>query len=159
MTFCSPSNQTYEVLFNGESQSTGSLLEDFSPAVNPAAEIDDPEDFKPEDWVDTKRIADPEATKPEDWDDEEDGDWIAPMVPNPKCADAAGCGPWKQPMKKNPDYKGKWTAPYIDNPAYKGVWAPRKIKNPDYFEDKTPANFEPIGAVSTFLKDRFYSVC
>ena len=66
----SPSNQTYEVLFNGESQSTGSLLEDFSPAVNPAAEIDDPEDFKPEDWVDTKRIADPEAKKPEDWDED-----------------------------------------------------------------------------------------
>lgn len=38
--------------------------------------------------------------------------------------------------------------PYIDNPAYKGVWAPRKIKNPNYFEDKTPANFEPMGAVS-----------
>ena len=66
----SPSNQTYEVLFNGESQSTGSLLEDFSPAVNPDAEIDDPEDFKPEDWVDTKRIADPEAKKPEDWDED-----------------------------------------------------------------------------------------
>ena len=41
----------------------GSLLEDFSPAVNPPKEIDDPEDKKPEDWVDVKRIADPEATK------------------------------------------------------------------------------------------------
>jgi len=50
-------------------------------------------------------------------------------------------------MIKNPAYKGKWTAPYIDNPAYKGVWAPRKIKNPDYFEDKTPAKFEPMGAI------------
>jgi len=50
-------------------------------------------------------------------------------------------------MIKNPAYKGKWTAPYIDNPAYKGVWAPRKIPNPDYFEDKTPANFEPMGAI------------
>ena len=51
-------------------------------------------------------------------------------------------------MKKNPAYKGKWTPEFIDNPAYKGVWAPKKIANPDYFEDKTPANFEPIGAVS-----------
>ena len=51
-------------------------------------------------------------------------------------------------MKKNPDYKGKWSAPLIDNPAYKGVWAPRKIKNPDFFEDKTPANLEPMGGVS-----------
>jgi len=50
-------------------------------------------------------------------------------------------------MKQNPAYKGKWTAEYIDNPAYKGVWAPRKIANPKYFEDKHPANFEPLGAI------------
>ncbi|TDZ12938.1 Calnexin-like protein [Colletotrichum orbiculare MAFF 240422] len=178
-------NNTYIIQQNGEQVKTGSLLEDFSPAVNPPKEIDDAKDTKPEDWVDEARIADPEAKKPEDWDEEapfeivdeeatkpedwleeepltipdpeaqkpedwdeeEDGDWVAPTVPNPKCAEASGCGPWTKPMKKNPDYKGKWTAPYIDNPAYKGVWAPRKIKNPDYFEDKTPANFEPMGAI------------
>jgi calnexin len=39
------------------------------------------------------------------------------------------------------------SAPYIDNPAYKGVWAPKKIKNPNYYEDKTPANLEPMGAI------------
>lgn len=39
-----------------------------------------------------------EAKKPEDWDDEEDGDWEPPMVPNPKCAEASGCGPWERPM-------------------------------------------------------------
>ena len=38
-------------------------MEDFEPAVNPPAEIDDPEDKKPEDWVDTKRIPDPDAVK------------------------------------------------------------------------------------------------
>jgi calnexin len=179
-------NNTFAVQKNHETVREGSLLEEFTPAVNPEAEIDDPKDSKPEDWVDEARIPDPDAVKPEDWDeeapyeivdeeatkpedwlenepltvpdpeaekpadwdDEEDGDWIAPQVPNPKCADVAGCGPWSKPMTKNPAYKGKWTAPYIDNPAYKGVWAPRKIKNPDYFEDKTPANFEPMGAVS-----------
>jgi len=31
--------------------------------VNPPKEIDDPEDVKPSDWVDTKRIPDPEAVK------------------------------------------------------------------------------------------------
>ena len=41
----------------------GSLLEDFTPAVNPEKEIDDPDDKKPEDWVDTKRIPDPDAKK------------------------------------------------------------------------------------------------
>ncbi|KAH8884474.1 calnexin [Thozetella sp. PMI_491] len=178
-------NNTYVIQQNGEQVKTGSLLEDFAPAVNPEKEIDDPKDKKPDDWVDEARIADPEAKKPEDWDEnapyeivdeeatqpedwlvdepltvadpeaqkpedwdeEEDGDWLAPTVPNPKCSEASGCGPWTKPMKKNPDYKGKWTAPFIDNPAYKGVWAPRKIKNPDYFEDKTPANFEPMGAI------------
>ncbi|KAK0667387.1 Calreticulin family-domain-containing protein [Cercophora samala] len=178
-------NNTYSIGINGEQVKEGSLLEDFTPSVNPPKEIDDPKDKKPEDWVDEARIQDPdakkpddwdedapyeivdedatqpadwlvdepttipdpEAQKPEDWDDEEDGDWIAPTVPNPKCADVSGCGPWTKPMIKNPDYKGKWSAPYIDNPAYKGVWAPRKIKNPDYFEDKNPANFEPIGAI------------
>ncbi|KAI4122472.1 MAG: hypothetical protein LQ338_005797 [Usnochroma carphineum] len=178
-------DQTYEIRIDGEKMKNGSLLEDFTPSVNPEKEIDDPNDKKPEDWVDEARIADPEATKPEDWDedapyeildeeatkpddwledeptmipdpeaekpedwdDEEDGDWIPPSVPNPKCEEASGCGKWEPSMKKNPAYKGKWSAPYIDNPAYKGVWQPKKISNPDYYEDKNPANFEPMGAI------------
>ncbi|EFW18685.1 hypothetical protein D8B26_005506 [Coccidioides posadasii str. Silveira] len=112
-------------------------------------EIVDTEAKKPDDWLDDEpsSIPDPEAQKPEDWDDEEDGDWFAPTVPNPKCEEASGCGKWEPPMKRNPDYKGKWTAPLIDNPAYKGPWSPRKIANPDFFEDKKPANFEPMGAI------------
>jgi calnexin len=179
-------NNTFVIDIDGEQARTGSLLEDFLPAVNPAKEIEDPEDKKPEEWVDEARIPDPAATKPadwdedapyeipdenalkpedwlddepsmtpdpeaekpEDWDDEEDGDWAAPQIPNPKCSEVAGCGKWEKPMTKNPDYKGKWTAPYIDNPKYKGEWKARTIPNPKFFEDKTPANFEPIGAVS-----------
>ncbi|KAJ5777848.1 Calnexin [Penicillium odoratum] len=112
-------------------------------------EILDEEAEKPEDWLEDEptSIGDPEAEKPEDWDDEEDGDWVPPTVPNPKCADVSGCGEWTRPMKKNPDYKGKWSAPLIDNPKYKGPWAPRKIANPAYFEDKTPSNLEPMGAI------------
>ncbi|RAH72119.1 calnexin [Aspergillus aculeatinus CBS 121060] len=178
-------DQTFSILIDGEEAKSGNLLEDFSPAVNPEKEIDDPKDKKPSDWVDESKIADPEATKPEDWDedapyeivdedaekpedwledeptsipdpeaekpedwdDEEDGDWVPPTVPNPKCQEAAGCGPWTAPLIKNPAYKGKWTAPLVDNPAYKGPWAPRKIANPAYFEDKTPSNFEPMGAI------------
>lgn len=49
---------------------TGNLLEDFTPAVNPPTEINDPEDKKPEDWVDTPRISDPDAKKPDDWDED-----------------------------------------------------------------------------------------
>lgn len=115
-------------------------------------EILDEEATKPDDWLDDEplTIPDPEAEKPEDWDDDEDGDWIPPTVPNPKCEDVSGCGKWEKPTKKNPDYKGKWTPEYIDNPAYKGLWKPRKIPNPDYFEDKNPADFEPMGAVGDF---------
>ncbi|KAJ5638005.1 Calnexin [Penicillium lividum] len=112
-------------------------------------EILDEEAEKPEDWLEDEptSIGDPEAEKPEDWDDEEDGDWVPPTVPNPKCADVSGCGEWTRPMKKNPEYKGMWSAPLIDNPKYKGPWAPRKIANPAYFEDKTPSNLEPMGAI------------
>ncbi|TPX62952.1 hypothetical protein PhCBS80983_g00225 [Powellomyces hirtus] len=112
-------------------------------------EIVDESATKPADWLDDAplTIPDPEAEKPADWDDEEDGDWVAPTISNPACEKASGCGEWKRPMKRNPDYKGKWKAPMIDNPQYKGVWSPRKIANPDYFEDKTPSNFEKIGAI------------
>merc|ERR1712226_436431 len=50
--------------------------------------------------VEAKRIVDPEAKKPDDWDDEEDGEWEAPM-------------------KDNPEYKGEWSAKRIANPEYK----------------------------------------
>ncbi|KAI9806875.1 MAG: hypothetical protein M1833_002533 [Piccolia ochrophora] len=178
-------DQTFQIKIDGDIVKNGTLFEEFTPAVNPEKEIDDPKDKKPEDWVEQSRIPDPEATKPEDWDedapfeivdeeatkpddwldeepstipdpeaekpedwdDEEDGDWIAPTVPNSKCDEVSGCGKWEPPMKKNPEYKGKWSAPYVENPAYKGPWAPRKIANPNYFEDKKPANFEPMGAI------------
>ncbi|EIW72285.1 calnexin [Tremella mesenterica] len=188
-TLITKPDQTFEILINDESVRTGSLLEDFDPPVNPPAEIDDPDDFKPESWVDISEIddetatkpddwdedaplmitdtvavkpedwledepetiPDPEAEKPEEWDDEEDGDWIPPMIPNPKCEEAAGCGAWSQPKIKNPAYKGKWTVPKIPNPAYKGPWAPRKVLNPAYFEDKTPADFTKIAGIGIEL--------
>lgn len=112
-------------------------------------EIVDEDATMPDDWLvnEPTAVPDSEAEKPDDWDDEEDGDWVPPNMPNPKCQDISGCGPWSKPMKSNPDFKGKWTPELIDNPDYKGPWAPRKIKNPNYFEDKNPANLEPIGAI------------
>lgn len=111
-------------------------------------QIPDPEAEKPEDWdEDTPAyIPDPDAEKPEDWDDEEDGEWVAPEVPNPECEDH-GCGPWEAPLVRNPEYKGKWIQPKIKNPDYKGEWSPRLIPNPDYYEDKNPSNLEPIGGI------------
>ena len=44
-------------------------------------------DFPPflcaQDWDKPEYVQDPDATKPDDWDDDTDGEWEAPMVPNP----------------------------------------------------------------------------
>merc|ERR1712056_114254 len=88
--------------------------------------IDDPEDKKPDDWVEDKRIVDDEAKKPDDWDDEEDGEWEAPM-------------------KDNPAYKGDWYGKRISNPAYKGVWEAKKIANPEYEDDDQVYKYDDFG--------------
>ncbi|KIY52661.1 calnexin [Fistulina hepatica ATCC 64428] len=149
-------NSTYEVLFNGESKSKGSLLEDFKPSVLPEAEIDDPEDKKPEDWVDAKRIPDPEATKPDDWDedapyeivDEEvemPEDWLVdepldipdPDAQKPEEWDDDEDGDWIALTVPNPKCAavsgcGEWKRPFKANPDYKGKWYAPMIDNPDY---------------------------
>merc|ERR1719229_1392593 len=61
-------------------------------------------------------MVDAEAKKPDDWDDEEDGEWEAPM-------------------KDNAAYKGEWNVKRISNPAYKGFWEAKKIANPEYEDD------------------------
>merc|ERR1712224_918587 len=63
------------------------------------AKIDDPEDKKPEDWATEAKIKDPEASKPDGWDDDEDGEWEAPIIDNPA-------------------YKGEWKARQLDNPDF-----------------------------------------
>merc|ERR1719429_753296 len=88
--------------------------------------MDDPDTTKPEDWVEEKRIVDPEAKKPDDWDDEEDGEWEAPL-------------------KDNPEYKGEWRAKRISNPAYKGFWEQKKIANPEYKDDDTLYKYADFG--------------
>jgi len=92
------------------------------------AMIDDPEDKKPDDWVEEKRIVDPEAKKPDDWDDEEDGEWEAPM-------------------KDNPAYKGEWSVKRISNPAYKGFWEAKKIANPEYVDDDAVYKYDDFGFI------------
>ena len=56
-------------------------------------------------------------------DEDMDGEWEAPQVPNPACEAAPGCGKWEKPTIDNPSYKGKWKPPMIDNPNYQ-VTAP-----------------------------------
>merc|ERR1712203_558776 len=90
--------------------------------------IDDPETKKPDDWVEEKRIVDIEAKKPDDWDDEEDGEWEAPM-------------------KDNPEFKGEWIAKRISNPAYKGFWEAKKIANPEYEDDDSVYKYADFGFI------------
>lgn len=182
-------DNSYNIIVDEQVVSSGSLLEDFTPPVNPPKEIDDPDDKKPSDWDEREKIPDPSATKPDDWDEdaplkipdanavkpegwlddgpeyipdpdasqpddwdeEEDGEWEAPTIPNPACEEI-GCGEWKRPIIANPDYKGKWSAPMIENPLYQGIWKPRKIPNPDFFEDNDPfSTMSPIGAIALEL--------
>merc|ERR1712072_1305597 len=49
--------------------------------------MDDPDDKKPDGWVEEKRIVDAAAKKPDDWDDEEDGEWEAKKIDNPEYED------------------------------------------------------------------------
>jgi calnexin len=57
-------------------------------------------------------------------DEDMDGEWEAPQVPNPACEAAPGCGAWQRPNVDNPSYKGKWKPAMIDNPNYQ-VGRPR----------------------------------
>merc|ERR1712012_615553 len=83
-----------------------------------------------EDWevLKPKEIPDPADKKPDDWDDEEDGEWEAPM-------------------KDNPAYKGDWYGKRISNPAYKGFWEAKKIANPEYEDDDTVYKFAEFGFI------------
>jgi len=60
----SHNDQSYEVFINGVSAKKGLLEEDFNPSFTPESEIDDPNDTKPESWVDQAKITDADATKP-----------------------------------------------------------------------------------------------
>ncbi len=83
--------------------------------------------LQPADWDDQPaQIPDPDATQPEDWNEEDDGEWEAPLI-------------------ENPSFKGEWKAPMIANPAFKGVWKAKQIPNPKYQENVY--GYDSIGAV------------
>merc|ERR1712176_1513836 len=119
-------DNTVRVEIDEEKIYEGSLKEDWELLA--AKEMDDPEDKKPDDWTDEKRIVDEEASKPDDWDDEEDGEWEAPM-------------------KDNPAYKGDWHVKRISNPAYKGIWEAKKIANPEYVDDDNLYKYDDFGFI------------
>jgi len=126
-------DNTVSVDIDGEKVYSGSLKDDFDLLL--PRTIDDPTDSKPEgwvedpmmddpaskqpdDWVTEKRIVDPQSKKPADWDEDEDGEWEAPMI-------------------DNKEYIGEWRVERIANPEYKGVWSARQIANPEFKDDDT----------------------
>ncbi|KAF2076542.1 hypothetical protein CYY_002156 [Polysphondylium violaceum] len=137
-------DNTYKVLVDNKEAQSGSLAEDWEMLApktikDPNAskpedwvndkEIDDPEDVKPENYDDIPAtIVDPDATKPDDWNEEDDGEWEAPVI-------------------ANPEFKGAWKAKKIPNPAYKGEWVHPLVDNPEYQDDKNLYLYKNIGAV------------
>jgi calnexin len=129
------SNNSYAVLIDGEVKKEGSLFEDFDPPINPPETIPDPEDKKPEDWVDEAKIPDPDAKKPDDWDedaprtipdedavkpegwlDDEPAEVDDPEAQKPEDWDDEEDGDWEPPKVANPKCKdasgcGEWQRP------------------------------------------------
>lgn len=137
---------TWKVTINDEVLGQGSLLKELDPTIQPSKTISDPSDMKPSDWVDdpeiddpndkkpenydsiTAEIVDPEATRPIEWNDDLDGDWEPPTIPNP-------------------DYYGPWVPRRIQNPLYKGKWQARQIDNPHFYEETKPLLYAPVGGL------------
>ncbi|XP_075972358.1 calnexin 99A isoform X2 [Anticarsia gemmatalis] len=155
-------DNTFSVLVDNKEVNAGSLLDDFTPPVNPPEEIDDPNDKKPEDWDEREKIVDPSARKPEDWDEDAPAQIVDPnavkpdgwlddepdMIPDPEAVkpedwDEEMDGSWEAPLIDNPKCSaapgcGTWSAPTITNPNYRGIWRAPLIPNPNYLGKWTP---------------------
>uniref|UniRef100_H3ASW1 Calnexin n=1 Tax=Latimeria chalumnae TaxID=7897 RepID=H3ASW1_LATCH len=149
-------DNSFEVLVDQTVVSSGNLLSDTTPAVNPPHEIEDPDDLKPEDWDERPKIPDPDAVKPDDWDEDapakiedehaekpegwldEELEYVAdPDAEKPEDWDEDMDGEWEAPQIANPKCEtapgcGPWKRPMIDNPDYKGKWKPAMTDNPNY---------------------------
>lgn len=151
-----PTNNSYAVLIDGESKKSGSLFEDFEPPFNPPEEIEDPNDSKPDSWIDDPKISDAAAVKPDDWDEDAPEDipdeeavmptgWLSDEpaevddadAKQPEDWDEEEDGVWEPPRISNPLCKdapgcGEWQRPTKSNPSYKGKWTAPMIDNPAY---------------------------
>ncbi|XP_056625856.1 calnexin isoform X2 [Triplophysa dalaica] len=149
-------DNTFEILIDQAVVNSGNLLNDMTPPINPPAEIEDPDDHKPEDWDERPKIQDPDAVKPEDWDEDapakipdedavkpdgwldDEPEYIGdPDAIKPEDWDEDMDGEWEAPQIPNPACEpvpgcGTWERSMIDNPNYKGKWKPPMIDNPNY---------------------------
>eukprot|EP00495_Collosphaeridae_sp_1-RS-2012_P005633 TRINITY_DN504_c0_g2_i3.p1 TRINITY_DN504_c0_g2~~TRINITY_DN504_c0_g2_i3.p1 ORF type:complete len:191 (-),score=66.76 TRINITY_DN504_c0_g2_i3:2-574(-) len=77
--------QEYEIFIDNKSKKKGKFLDDFDPPFQPEKEIEDPDDKKPEDWVDDEKMDDPDAVKPDDWDEDAPRKILDPEASKPEC--------------------------------------------------------------------------
>jgi calreticulin len=136
-------DNTYSVLIDNKEKESGTLGDDWE--ILEPKQIKDPNESKPEDWVDSPKMDDPEDVKPDDWDD------VPAMIPDeeaekPEDWDDDMDGEYEVPMVPNPDFRGEWRPKRIDNPDYKGAWEHPLIDNPDFEDDPTLYHFNS-GAV------------
>ena len=114
--------------------------------------VPDSSDLMPAGWLQDEplHIPGPAAERPEDWEEEDDGEWECPLVPNPVCelASTPGCGAWSPRKLPNPAFVGEWVPPLIENPLYKGEWVPRQIPNPHYYQESHPAIVAPMSGIA-----------
>eukprot|EP00732_Lithocolla_globosa_P003496 Lithocolla_globosa_v1_NODE_2834_length_1853_cov_142.952169.p1 type:complete len:521 gc:universal NODE_2834_length_1853_cov_142.952169:1790-228(-) len=167
-------DNTFSMYINMEESESGSLLESFSPPVNPPKEIDDPLDVKPSDWIDDDMMDDPDEVKPEDWDENAPyqiadpdavmpGDWLEnepltvadPDSIKPADWDDDEDGDWEPTTIANPACEvvsgcGEWHRPIIVNPDYKGKWYPQRIPNPAYKGEWVPRQIPNPGFFEDF---------
>ncbi|OXU17886.1 hypothetical protein TSAR_005515 [Trichomalopsis sarcophagae] len=105
-------DNTFEVKVDGNVVNEDSLLDYFTPPVNPPLQIKDPNDKRPEDRDEREKIPDPIAVKPEDWDEDAPAQivnendqvpegWIEDEPPTLQLAD------WAEEMD------GEWEPPEI----------------------------------------------
>ncbi|ERL85594.1 hypothetical protein D910_03013 [Dendroctonus ponderosae] len=143
-------DNTFEIQLDRKTVKSGSLLEDFSPAVNPPAEIEDPEDKKPEDWDEREKIPDPTAVKPGDWDEDAPAQIVDESQTIPDGYVSWFPSGWlenepkliQDPVAEKPtdwdtEMDGEWEAPLIENPLCAdapgcGPWEPPLVNNPAY---------------------------
>jgi hypothetical protein len=162
------SDQSFDLYIDQSIAVSGSLLENMVPPINPPQEIDDPDDVKPDTWVDLPLMDDPGVSKPDDWDEDapqfivdseatmpegwaEDGE---PYIPDPTASqpedwEEEDDGEWEAPLIENPVCVevgcGPWSPPMLQNPEYKGPWIPPQIENPDYIGEWKPAQIANPG--------------
>ncbi|KAH7815278.1 putative Calnexin [Monocercomonoides exilis] len=147
----------FDISIDGEIGISGDLFNSscFNPPLLGPKEIIDPNDKKPDDWVEIRQIPDPSDAKPADWDESEPefiedkeatmpDDWdedTQPFLDDPKAVKPADWdeeikGEWHPPQIRNPMCVlhgcGEWKPPMKKNPKYRGMWKPRLIPNPEY---------------------------